>query len=154
MKPIQVVALGNRIMADDGAGPRVLDMLQGIRWPAGVHFYNAETAGLGQLSLLRRDGLILLVDALRSGRPPGTVIRISPHSLELLSDTFSLHDLHLLHLAKRFFPARLQDFRIYGIEPSSLSPGTGLSKQVTCGLPLLAYLLAKDIIRYAGSGVC
>lgn len=148
MKAIHLVALGNPVMSDDGAGPILTEQLKKIKWQYRLHVHNTGTASLGYRSLLEdNNGFIYLIDALQTGRPPGTVVKLNAGQLRLDNEMYSLHDMHFLHLARRFYPHRLPDIRIYGIEPHSLVPGTNLSEPVRRGLPLLARVLVLDILR-------
>jgi len=146
MKTIHLVALGNTVMSDDGAGPFLLKQLEKVNWPCRVAFHNTGTASLAYLQLLKTNGFIFTLDALCTGRPPGTVVKLTATQLRLTLSSFSLHNLHLLHLAQSFYPHRLNQIIIYGIEPLSLAPGTRLSLPVRLGLPLLKRIVTLDII--------
>ncbi|MDW7651023.1 MAG: hydrogenase maturation protease [Bacillota bacterium] len=149
MNPIHLVAMGNPVMSDDGAGPLVLEALAVKKWPAPVIFHNTGTVSLAYSAMLREPGRIIIVDALCGGRPPGTVSRTRADSLCLRSDTaFSLHDLHLLHLTARFYPHRLTDIQVFGIEPLNLNPGLTPSAAVSRTLPLLTRAVSRQIMRY------
>lgn len=147
IKAIQLVALGNPIMSDDGAGPFLLNKLKKINWPCRVTFHNTGITSFDYLQLLKNDEPTFILDTVRTGRPPGTIVKLSATQLELTLNSFSLHDLHLLHLARSFYPHRLQQIFIYGIEPLSLQPGTRLSRPVKLGLPLLRRIVTQDIFR-------
>ncbi|MBS3897840.1 MAG: hydrogenase maturation protease [Dethiobacter sp.] len=147
IKAIQLVALGNPIMSDDGAGPFLLNQLKKANWPCRVTFSNAGITSFDYIQLLKKDERIFILDTLRTGRPPGTVVKLRATQLELTLNCFSLHDLHLLHLARSFYPHRLKQIFIYGIEPLSLQPGTSLSRPVRQCLPLLRRIIILDIFR-------
>jgi len=134
-------------MSDDGAGPYLLKKLAKENWPCRVVFHNTGIASFDYLQLLKKNDTIFIFDTLRTGRPPGTVVKLSAMQLELTLSSFSLHDLHLLHLARYFYPHRLEQIFIYGIEPLSLRPGTRLSLPVRQGLPLLRRIVTLDIFR-------
>jgi len=148
MKTIRLVALGNPVMSDDGAGPFLLKQLEKANWPCRVAFHNTGTASLDYLQLLKKNDFIFILDALCTGRPPGTVVKLAATQLRLTLSSFSLHNLHLLHLAQGFYPHRLKQIMIYGIEPLSLEPGTKLSHPVRQGLPLLNRIVTLDIMRF------
>jgi hydrogenase maturation protease len=149
---IHVVALGNRAMSDDGAGPLAVDWLQSRCRRPGVFYHNPGEGSPGHYGLLAGTDHIWVVDSLRSGHPPGTVVRLRASALDLCAAAFSLHDIHLLHLAQRFFPHRLRDMRIYGIEPADLTHGLHLSPPVARGLPLLARRVARDLFLFTRPG--
>jgi hydrogenase maturation protease len=92
-----VLGLGNPLLADDGAGLVMLEMLQGARaWPADVEFVDGGTWGLSLLPLLEDVDRLLILDAVCTGEQPGTVVRgegdqvprwyshpVSPHQVDL-----------------------------------------------------------------------
>lgn len=153
IKAIQIIALGNEIMSDDGAGPFLLKNLKKVNWPCHVTFHDAGISSFECVQLLKSDEPIFILDTLSTGRPPGTVIKINAALLELTLNSFSLHDLHLLHLARNFCPHRLEQIFIYGIEPLSLQPGIKLSRPVRQGLILLRRIVILDILRYCNAGL-
>lgn len=145
---IAVVAIGNSVMGDDGAGPAALALLRRRPRPEGVSLQNLERHSLGALGLLRDNHPLILLDALLGGQLPGTVYRISASRLKLgFASSLSLHELHLLHLAARFFPERLASITVLGVEPSRMVPGTGLSPAVRSALPTLVFLAEREVRR-------
>lgn len=152
MRKLQVVALGNVLLSDDGIGPHTLSLLRQSAWPPQVRFHSLGTGSLDAVALLRRPGRILLLDALQGGHRPGAIYRLRADRLQLATDTLSLHELHLLHLAARFYPARLPEITVLGLEPASVSPGAIFSREVRAALPLFYRLAAREIrIFCAGS---
>ncbi len=143
---ICVVGIGNTAMADDGAGPAALSLLGRQPLPGGVSLRNLENNSLAALDLLKGEHRLILIDALQASRPAGTVYRLPASRLKLDSVySLSLHDLHLLHLAARFFPLRLQKITVLGVEPAYIGPGTFLSREVRSVLPLLVRLAVREI---------
>lgn len=146
-KPLVLAALGNTVMSDDGLGPRVLEFLKTKTWPRPVRFLCAGTSSLSLVELLKSDSRMILIDAVYGGYKPGTVYRLRADRLFLSQDVYSLHDLHLLHLASRFYPARLKELTILAMEPACLRPGLSLSAAVGTALPLLVRLATLEIIK-------
>jgi len=145
MRTLQVVALGNVLLSDDGAGPRTLSLLKQLAWPPRVRFHCLETGSLAALTLLRRPGRLLLLDSLQGGHPPGTVYRLRADRLRLPGDQLSLHEWHLLHLEAVLHPARLSEITVLGLEPAAISPGSFFSREVRAALPLFFRLAAREI---------
>jgi hydrogenase maturation protease len=153
MRELQVVALGNEMMSDDGIGPHTLSMLRQADWPPPVRFHSLRIGSLAAVNLLRRPGRLLLLDALQGGQRPGTVYRLCAGRL-LLTEALSLHELHLLHLAARFFPVRLRDITVLGLEPAAVSPGAIFSPEVRAALPLFFHLAAREISVFLSETSC
>lgn len=153
MRELQVVALGNEMLSDDGIGPHTLSMLRQADWPPQVRFYSLGIGSLGAVNLLRRPGHLLLLDALQGGHRPGTVYRLRADRL-LLKDALSLHEMHLLHLAARLSPGRLSKITVLGLEPATVSPGAFFSREVHAALPLFLNLAAREISVFLSETSC
>lgn len=72
-----VLGLGNPLCGDDGAGIEAVARLL-RRWsaPPGVLVLDGGTLGLALLPYLQQARLAILVDAVRTGDPPGTIVRL------------------------------------------------------------------------------
>lgn len=152
MDTIHLLALGNPLMRDDAAGAETLKLFRKKQWPCPVEIHQTGTDSLSYTFLLTAPGKIIVTDALRFGQKPGTVCRIRADRLMLQRhNSFSLHDMHFLHMAASFFPQRLNHILVYGIEPANLSPGMALSPQVRAVLPLVARLITREILRHGNS---
>lgn len=99
---ILVVGVGNILHGDDGFGVEVARRLADLDLPAGV---TVTETGIGGMHLVHElmagfDGLIV-IDAVDHGRPPGTVMVITPEVLDVkLLPIEQRHDLMAdMHLA-------------------------------------------------------
>jgi len=98
MKKIVVLGVGNRLMGDDGLGPRVIEELQRRQLPANVEVMDAGVGGIAILSWIEGADKVVIVDSVQTNNePPGTVYRFTEKELPP-SDMFmlSLHDLNLV----------------------------------------------------------
>ena len=75
MSSTLILGMGNPILSDDGIGLYVAERLQEGSLPEGVEVQMSEVAGLRLLELLKGYDKVVIVDALRSGREPGDVVR-------------------------------------------------------------------------------
>jgi len=74
MKPsLLVIGCGNLLAADDGVGLHVVRSLKEVKLPSGVKVIEAGCPGLNLLDLWEGAHRVILVDAVMSGAPPGTV---------------------------------------------------------------------------------
>jgi hydrogenase maturation protease len=140
-----VVAVGNRLRRDDGVGPEVADRLpQTIAAPAAI--VHSDDV----LSLVDRwagEDLVIAIDAVRSGAPPGTLYQIDATTTPLPAEwSFaSSHQVGLAHAvefsrALNRLPARLI---VVGIEAGDFDHGTGLSPEVAAAVPAAAATVAR-----------
>lgn len=148
-KRTAIIAIGNPLMGDDGAGIAALEMLREGELPEGVELIDMGTGGLSLLHLLAELEIAIILDAVDFGGTPGDV-RVFQHSEARTTkelSSLSLHDcdvMEVLSLARRLgqCPDRVV---ICAIQPAEMAPGTGLSPQVKGSLPLLAELSLEEL---------
>ena len=71
-----VLGMGNPILSDDGLGLHVARELRATPMPDGVEVQESEVAGLRLLELVRGFTKVVIIDALKSGRQPGEIVRL------------------------------------------------------------------------------
>jgi hydrogenase maturation protease len=132
---VVVIGVGNPYRSDDGVGPRVVARLRECV-PPGVEV--VEETGEPAALVLRWTGrrLAVLVDAISSGRPAGTVHRTgwAAGAWEARPAT-SAHSSHALGVAEAVelgrALGRLPDrLLLLGVEAGSLDAGEGLTAAV------------------------
>ena len=143
-----VIGLGNDARRDDGAGLTAARALaarlgDGARVIVGVR----ETTEL--LEFFGSDGPTIVVDAVRSGRPPGTVVRWDTSEGRPFRDAapVSTHGLSLpeaLELAETLEGA-IPRIVVYGIEAGELGPGDGLTDAVRRGVDEAVERIATEL---------
>jgi hydrogenase maturation protease len=138
---VHVVCFGNAWHGDDGFGQHVLRRL-----PPGIRAFDAGTAGLNALGYFEGCEKAVIVDAVRTGAPVGTVHRLLPDDLEPSSDTFSLHELGVgaVVAALREPP----DVVLVGAEVGQVQPFTDrLSAPVEAAVPEAVELVLRECGR-------
>jgi hydrogenase maturation protease len=134
---ILLVGVGNIYRSDDGAGPEVA---RRIAWLEVENLQVIEIPGDCSDLLERWKGaeIVMLVDAVASGDPPGTIHRLDAESLDSMSgfggvSTHGLGVVEAIKLAQatKSLPAKLF---IYGITAKDFQPGVGLSPEVEAGV--------------------
>jgi len=94
----------------------------------------------------------LVVDAVRSGKPAGTLHSMGLESVEDVVPALSSHGLDLitaLHLARELEPG-LQGMHLYGIEADLPRDGAGLSEPVQQALGPLVRRLRRAVLELCG----
>lgn len=151
---VLVLGIGNILLGDEGIGVRVVEALSArYRFPEGVQVVDGGTAGMGLLDLIAGQSHVIIVDAVKGGAEPGTIVRlagdavpvgfrqrVSPHSLGL-GDVLAL--LAILDQAP-------QQLVVIGIEPAGLDFGVGLSPIVASHLETLVNAVLAEL---AGLGL-
>jgi hydrogenase maturation protease len=124
---VLVLGIGNVLMTDDSVGIRVINELERrYRFPENVELLDGGTSGIELLSYIVNRDYLIIVDAIKSDLPPGTVVkvegedvpakfmtRISPHQL-------GLSDLLAAATLTGELPKQMV---LFGIEPKVISLG-------------------------------
>ena len=150
-----MLGLGNSLLSDDGAGIHALATLERSgKLPPGVRLIDGGTAGPDLLPPVAGCDSLLVLDAVDVGGQPGDVVRLDleggagragPRTIHEVGLETLLQDLALLGE----FPRRAV---LFGIQPASLSPGTGLSRPVGRGLETLVAAALDELWRWAQPG--
>jgi hydrogenase maturation protease len=133
-----VIGLGNPLLTDDGVGLVLLEALRAEGW-TDVDLVDGGTWGLSLLPTLADADRVLVLDAVRSGNAPGTIVRganddiprlyrypLSPHQIDL-SEVLAAAEL------SGGLPEHVE---VIGVEPASTDgPRVELSDAVAAALP-------------------
>ena len=79
--PVLVLGVGNPLMGDDGIGVELAHRLQERDYGPLVHVEEGGTLGMTLLPLLEDADTVILLDAVKTGAPPGTVVTRSRDEL-------------------------------------------------------------------------
>lgn len=146
---IVVLGLGNVLLRDEGLGVCALEALRGrYALPPGVACVDGGVLGLDLLAYVEDPECLLVLDAVVSGRPPGTLVRLEDAavpcglSLKLSPHQLALADILALSLLRGTVPPRLV---VWGMEPADLRPGFGLSGEVEARLDALVEAAACEL---------
>jgi hydrogenase maturation protease len=133
-----IICVGNEYLGDDGIGIRVANELKGRLLGDNVLVDTFQAPDLSLLCNYSGASKIILVDALKSGAPPGAVSRfaIVPNK----GPIGSLQGLHALGLQEIFDVASQTGLltcpvTIVGVEPKDCTAGEGLSQELAEVVP-------------------
>lgn len=134
-----VIGLGNPLLADDGVGLVLLERLRADGWPD-MELVDGGTWGLSLLPVLAESDRVLVLDAVRAGNAPGTVVQGSGHDVKRLY-RFPLSP-HQIDLSEVMAAAELtgglpEQVHVIGVEPASTEgPCVGLTPAVAQAVPV------------------
>ena len=149
MCSIAVVGIGNNLLQDDGAGIHALTHYRRNFSNDRIDCLDAGTVGLALMDRLSNlDGLVA-IDAMRLGKPPGTVTVLEGDAMDahLRNHHGSVHELGLSDILDALrlcddLPARRA---LVGIEPASMDWGTEPTAAVAAAIPK-ASVYVRDLI--------
>lgn len=143
----RIIAIGNALRGDDTAGPAVAERLRTAGVGADWLFVNAGDAA-ALVDLLRDQTAVVLIDAMRSGAAPGTIVHIDA-VLQPLATGFARASSHGFGIAEAIelcraldvLPARVE---VIGIEGAAFEHGESLTPAVAQAVEQVAAdLLAR-----------
>ena len=143
-----VIGIGNPYMRDDAVGIRVVDELRKMDLGQDVFLYEYHAMDLSLLSFFQKASRVIIVDALKSGRPPGTVSKYSVNTRE--SPLLKLPNLHefqlfdIMDLASQTGILPLP-FALIGVEPADITAGEGMSQQVISAIPIAVSIILQEL---------
>ena len=157
--PVLVLGMGNLLLEDEGLGVRALEVLQQrYEIPTEVELLDGGTTGMGLLDDISGREHLIVLDAVQTGDPPGTLVRlagddvpvyfgmrISPHQLGL-SDVLATLELS---------GEKPAEVVVLGLVPQSLEMDLELSELIAEKLGALVESAVTELERLGypvGSG--
>lgn len=146
---VLVLGVGNILLQDEGVGVHAIRALQeGYRLPEGVEVVDGGTSGMDLLEIIAGRDHLIVVDAVKTGQPPGTLVRlgsdqvraffrtkISPHQLGL-SDVLASATLSGEHP---------KEVSLVGMVPHSMDTGLELSPMALSRLRTLVDMTVAEL---------
>ena len=145
-----VIGIGNRYLRDDGIGIQVAEEFARRQLREDVLVRSFQTVDLSLLAMFEGASKIIVVDALKSGEPPGTVSRytIIPSKVALVA----IPAPHGLGLQDMFDIASQTGLltcpvTVIGIEPRDCTAGEGVSAELFRVLPHVLDTVGQEVGR-------
>jgi hydrogenase maturation protease len=144
-----VLGLGNVLLQDEGLGVRALERLTArYDMPAGVRAIDGGTLGLDLLPYLEDVRALIVIDAVRTGRPAGSLIRlVDQEIMPLLALKLSVHQVGLRELlgVSQLMGTHPPRVVLWGMEPGCMDWGLSLSPAVDTALDDLVEAVAGEL---------
>jgi hydrogenase maturation protease len=144
-----LIGVGHEGRRDDAAGVRASRLVRALLWPQ-ARVIECEGGATALLEAWQGESTVVLVDAMSSGAPAGTVRRLDASHGPLPAELFrgSTHDLGLpeaVELARTLgrLPPSLV---VYGIEGEQFGLGTRLSYVVECAIREAALQISEELL--------
>ena len=155
---ILIACVGNTLRSDDGVGPRIAQLLEKADLPSEMEVRDFGIGGihLVQALMAKPYAALVVVDCADQGRPPGTVMEISPdivdvNTLDHMARYDYLADMHYteprraLALARGLgaLPHRVM---ILGIQPEDAET---LSQRLSPTVEKAAHVATRHVLGFA-----
>jgi len=150
--PVLLIGIGNELRGDDGAGVEVAGHLRTQVNPDEIEISVQQGEPIGLIDAWRGREIAVVVDAMCSGAPPGTIRRLDassealPDGLRGSSSTHALGLREAIELARALgqLPPRVI---VYAVEGRRFETGSELSSEVRARIPELASMVLHEARR-------
>ncbi len=136
-------------MSDDGAGVKVIQHLsEHFRFPPEVTLSDGGTLGLDLLPQLEGIDRLLIVDAVETGKTPGTLAKITGDDIPVVMETrLSPHQMGLKDLlaVAMLMGIKPPETVLIGIQPEIIDLGMDLSPKVAARFDDLVRMVIKEL---------
>ena len=147
-----LLGIGNVLMNDDAAGVLVVQALaEKYAFPEELTLLDGGTLGLDLLPYLEGVDRLLVVDAVETGAPPGTIVRMTGDDIPLaLATKVSPHQMGLKDL---LLVADLQGYApremvLWGVQPGSIEMDIELSPEVAQSMGALQERVLEELEKW------
>lgn len=144
---VLILGIGNILLRDEGVGVRTIEAMAGLALPDDVELMDGGTSGVDLADELAGRRKLIVIDAVHSEHPAGTVLRFGPQ--DLVADEhpqMSLHELGLMETLTmaRTFGCCPKDVVIFGVQPQTTESGLDMSQTIRDVLPRLIELVLAE----------
>jgi hydrogenase maturation protease len=136
-------------MTDDGIGVRVIQQLaDNYRFPPEVTIFDGGTLGLDLLPQLEGVDRLLIVDAVETGKAPGSLVRLTGADVQPVMETklsphqMGLKDLLAVAMLQGINPPEMV---LLGIQPENIELGMDLSPSVAANFDTLIQKVLREL---------
>jgi hydrogenase maturation protease len=149
-RSVLILGLGNILLQDEGVGVRVVEQLQRqYRISGAVEVLDGGTAGMSLLEHIRNRDHLIVVDAVKTGQAPGTVITLSGKEVPaFFQSRVSPHQMGLADMlaALELMGEKPAEVTVIGVEPQNLDIGLELSDLVSTRVDELVIRLVGKLL--------
>ena len=146
---VLILGIGNIILSDEAVGVRAVEfLLDNYDLPAGVSAVDAGTSSMDLLDEIADVDLLVVLDAVRAGKPLGTVVRLAGDEVPVFfRKKLSPHQVGLSDVlaSLEFAGCRPKDIVVLGVEAENFELGLEMGAVVAARVPELAALVVAEL---------
>ena len=142
-----IIGVGNPVLTDDSVGLKIAAELRN----RGLATAQVHSGGMELMETMTGYDRAIVIDAMVSGRPPGTIRELGPADLPATRNAHSTHDASLpvaLELGRMAGLRLPGEIRIWGVEAGDVvTVGEGLTPAVERAVPRVVERVMRDLRR-------
>ena len=146
-----VLGVGNIILSDEAAGVRAVEALErGWLLPQNVMAIDGGTSGMEMIEDLSAVDLLIVLDVVKTGAAPGTVVKISGDEIPVFfRNKLSPHQIALPDVlaSLELLDAMPREIMVLGVEFISLELGLEMTPTIAEKVPVLAAMAADELAQ-------
>jgi hydrogenase maturation protease len=148
MQRIVVLGVGNLLMGDEGLGIRCVEAFEKLPQRDNVRCVDGGTSTHELMEDLENLDALVILDAVASGKPPGTLVRLEGDEIpSAFSNKMSPHQhgINDLLATLKFLDRAPGRVVLIGVEPSVMELSMELSPLVQGVMPSMLALVSKEV---------
>jgi len=146
---ILVLGIGNLILQDEGLGIQAIQQLQAqFEIPPEIEILDGGTSGMELLTPISDAEQIIILDAVKTGKPAGTIVRLDNQEIPTFFRTkVSPHQIGLADVlaAATLTDSMPRNLVLFGVEPLEINLGMELSVPVAEQMPRLVQMIVDEL---------
>jgi len=146
---ILVLGIGNLILQDEGLGIQAIQQLQAqFEIPPEIEILDGGTSGMELLTPISDAEQIIILDAVKTGKPAGTIVRLDNEEIPTFFRTkVSPHQIGLADVlaAATLTDSMPRNLVLFGVEPLEINLGMELSVPVAEQMPRLVQMIVDEL---------
>jgi hydrogenase maturation protease len=146
---VLILGIGNTLLTDEAVGVRAVEALQdAYDLPLEVQAVDAGTSSMDMLDAIADVDLLVVLDAVKAGKPLGTVLRLSGDEVPVFfRKKLSPHQVGLSDVlaSLEFAGCRPKDIVVIGIEAENFALGLEMSPLIAARVPELVALVVGEL---------
>lgn len=148
--PVLVLGMGNILLEDEGLGIHALKLLrQRYRFSPDVEFLDGGTSGMSLVDQISSRRHLLVLDAVQTGEPSGSLVRMSDQDVPVYFGTkVTFHQLGLSDVlaSLELSGERPDHITVFGLVPESLEMSLEPSATIRSRLDDLVEAVAAELL--------
>ena len=146
------MGVGNVLMTDEGIGVHVANKLMECSLPPQVEVLDGGTMGFDLIHHMEGRQHLILIDAVQTDEPGGTIFKFSPREISeyVRQAKLSFHQLGFMDMLKvaGFIDMQLPEILVFGVQPFDIGMGTTLSSKMEAKVSKIIEMVLEEVEKY------